>query len=44
MTLKELINRHPWAAVKYRLMERYPLGDLEEELGGGDDQRGENRT
>lgn len=24
MTLKELINRHPWAAVKYRLMELYP--------------------
>lgn len=24
MTFKELINRHPWAGVKYQLMELYP--------------------
>lgn len=24
MTFKELLNRHPWAAVKYRLLELYP--------------------
>ena len=24
MTFKDLLNRHPWAAVKYRLMELYP--------------------
>jgi len=24
MTFKELINRHPWPGVKYRLLELYP--------------------